>query len=81
VKHINIADLLQVEYYPGSEIVKKLTCTACKETVFSISDHPTQAELDRESVGFQAHLELRHGLAVTKVKCSDQKCLKCHQSP
>lgn len=67
---------LKIELIPGTRFAKRIVCTLCNEQIFSVTDHPTQAEMDIEATGVGAHMEFRHGLTLTLVKCDDPKCLE-----
>lgn len=75
---MNAQDILDVELMPGTKFVKRILCKLCGERVFEVSDNPSLAEIDIERAGVAAHMEFRHGLALSTVKCSDQKCLGDH---
>lgn len=70
--------VLQVEHFPGSQLIKAATCKLCGEQVFKVGAYPTKAEVGVEMTGLNAHLELRHGLEVTVVICDDPRCLEGH---
>lgn len=75
---IDASKILKIERIPGTRLAKRIFCIECNEKIFEVSDDPTQAEVDREQLGAAAHLEFRHGLEVTTVKCDDPGCLGNH---
>jgi hypothetical protein len=70
-----MADTLKIlEFIPGTKFAKKMACNLCGEVVYQVSDHPTLAECEIESVGLAAHVEFRHGLKFVMIRCSDPSC-------
>lgn len=77
---MNAQDIFNIEVWPGTKYAKKITCKLCGEKIYEVGDNPSQAELDCEAVGVGAHLEFRHNMTLTVVKCDDPQCLWDHQS-
>ncbi len=75
---MNRSDIIDVEYIPGTVFVKKAICKLCGEKVFEVPNDSTLAQVAIEAKGLAAHLEFRHNLMITFMKCSDPSCLKSH---
>ena len=69
---------LLIEYFEGSNLVRKITCRPCGVVIFNITRETPKEETKREMTGLKAHLELIHDVSVDFVECSDPKCVEKH---
>jgi hypothetical protein len=69
-----LAVILEAETIRGTRFLKKASCKLCGQKVFEVGEHPSQAELDRESIGLKAHFDIAHGIIVILESCSDRHC-------
>ena len=73
-------DFSIAERIEGTHLAKRIVCKICQEDIYSVSEKPSQVEIDRELHGMILHMKLRHDLDVRFHRCSDPKCVRPHQS-
>lgn len=73
---MNGLDLVDLEYLPGTEMVRAIRCRKCGETVGQAD--VDAGDIDKLAISMSAHFEIRHQIAVSFLKCSDPSCTKAH---
>lgn len=74
VAEMNMSDLLETEYVPGTDYVRVMKCSLCKEALF---DQAKEKASEFSYEGFSALLLghfASHGVDVRLKECDDPNC-------
>lgn len=70
---------LLIEMFEGTNLMRRATCKPCRLVIFNITRETPKADVERETLGFKAHLEIVHDLAVDFFQCQDPNCVQRHE--